>query len=336
MLENYEDLIMGRELTLEMGRITEVAALAAARWLGKGKKNDADGAAVAAMRAMFDSTRVTGTVVIGEGEMDEAPMLYIGEKVGLPGMVEVDVAVDPLEGTNLVAQGRNGAITVMAIAPKGCLLNAPDMYMEKIAVGPKAKGLVSLDATVEENVKAVAEAYNKHVADLTVVVLDRERHQPLIQKLREVGVRIRLITDGDVSPAVAVAIPTSGVDMVMGIGGAPEGVLAAAALRCLEGDFQGRLWPEDDTDLARVKEMGIEDIHKILTLDDLVRTDDVIFAASGVTDGELLKGVRFYGETATTHTVVMRGETGTLRFIETQHVLSRKPRFIRDLSMQIV
>jgi len=321
--------IIDRELAMEFGRVTEAAALASARWWGRGNKNAADNAAVSAMRAMFDTINIDGTIVIGEGEMDEAPMLYIGEKVGRGGHnVEVDIAVDPLEGTNLVAKGLTGAIAVLAAAPKGCLLHAPDMYMEKIATGPAGVGRISLDASVTENVKAVADALHKDVEDMTVVVLDRPRHQSIIDELRAIGARIKLISDGDVSPAVATAIPESGVDMVIGIGGAPEGVLAAAALRCLGGEFQGRLWPEDDHDVARAKKLGVTDLKKVLTLDDLVKGNDVIFAATGVTDGDFLKGVRYYGNVATTHTIVMRGTTGTVRFLDARHRIDKKPKYV--------
>jgi fructose-1,6-bisphosphatase II len=324
--------LMARELSLEVARVTEVAALASARWWGKGDKNAADGAAVAAMRAMFDSVNVSGMVVIGEGEMDEAPMLYIGEKVGKGNSrFEVDIAVDPLEGTNLVAKGLTGAITTLAIAPKGCLLHAPDMYMDKIAAGPKCRGKLHLDRSVAENVKAAAQALNKEVWDLTVVVLDRPRHQAIIEDLRQSGARIKLITDGDVSPAVATGFEDSGIDLMIGIGGAPEGVLAAAALRSLGGEFMGRLWPENDGERARAAEMLHGDPERLLTIEDLVKTEDVIFSASGVTDGELLKGVRFYGDFATTHTIVMRGETGTVRFLETRHRLGRKPENIQRI-----
>lgn len=325
---------MGRELTVEVARVTEVAALASARWWGKGDKMSADDAATSAMRAMFDTINVRGTVVIGEGEMDEAPMLYIGEKVGNgkgKDCMEVDIAVDPLEGTNLVAKGMTGAITTLAIAPSGCLLHAPDMYMNKIAAGPRCRGKIHLDWTVAENVRAVAAALDKDVQDVTVVVLDRPRHDAIIAELRQCGCRIRLITDGDVSPAVATAISDSGVDMMIGIGGAPEGVLAAAALRSMGGEFMGRLWPENDAERERASEMLNGDPTKLLLMEDLVKTEDVIFAASGVTDGELLKGVRFYGDVATTHTIVMRGETGTIRFLETQHRLDRKPDNIKKI-----
>jgi len=321
--------LMERELTMEFARVTEAAALASARWWGRGDKIAADDAAVTAMRSMFDTVNVDGTVVIGEGEMDEAPMLYIGERVGRgEGNVQVDIAVDPLEGTNLVAKGLTGAIAVLAVAPKGCLLHAPDMYMEKIAVGPAAVGRINLDATVSQNVREVADSLHKDVGDVTVVVLDRPRHKQIIDELRAIGARIKLITDGDVSPAVATAIPGSGVDMVLGVGGAPEGVLAAAALRCLGGEFQGRLWPENDEDVQRAHKLGVTDLKKILTLDDLVKGEDVIFAASGITDGDFLKGVRYYGNIATTHTIVMRGTTGTVRFIDAQHRVDKKPKYV--------
>lgn len=329
MYRERKESVMERELALELVRVTEAAALASARWWGRGDKNAADEAAVTAMRTLFDTVNIDGTVVIGEGEMDEAPMLYIGEKVGTGKHVQVDVAVDPLEGTNLVAKGLTGAIAVLAVAPRGCLLHAPDMYMDKIAVGPSCVGKVSLDATVTENVRAVAACLHKGIEDVTVVVLDRPRHKGIIDELRSIGARIKLITDGDVSPAVATAIPESGVDMVLGIGGAPEGVLAAAALRCMGGDFQGRLWPEDDNDILRAEKLGITDIKKILTLDDLAKGEDVIFAATGITDGDFLKGVRYYGNVATTHTIVMRGTTGTVRFIEARHRMDKKPKYYK-------
>ncbi len=315
---------MERELTLEFARVTEAAALAAARWMGRGDKNAADQAAVTAMRRVFDSIQVDGEVVIGEGEMDEAPMLYIGEKVGTGCQPRVDIAVDPLEGTNIVAKGLTGAISVLAVAAKGCLLHAPDMYMDKIAVGPRAAGKVNLDAPVEENLVAVARALGKDVSDLTVVVLDRPRHDGIVTAVRQAGARIQLISDGDVSPAVATAFPESGVDIMMGIGGAPEGVLAAAALKCLGGEMQGRLVPSDDGERSRALAMGINPVDRLLTMDDLVRGEQIIFAATGITDGSLLRGVRYHGAAAITHTVVMRGTTGTIRFIEARHRLDKK------------
>lgn len=321
---------MDRELALEFVRVTEAAALACGRWMGKGDKIAADQAAVDAMRAAFDTVNISGTVVIGEGEMDEAPMLYIGEKVGHGGY-EVDIAVDPLEGTNLVAKGLPGAIAVLAIAPRGCLLHAPDMYMEKIAVGPKAAGKIHLDAPVEENLKAVASALDRKVEDLTVVILDRPRHHDLIKKVRDAGARIKLISDGDVSPAINAAIEGTGVHMLLGIGGAPEGVIAAAALKCLGGDMQGRLWPESEAEIARARSMGIEDIRKVLTIDDLVQGDDLMFAATAITDGDLLRGVSYFGGGARTHSIVMRYKTGTVRFVDAIHKLERKKMAIRSV-----
>lgn len=316
---------MERELALEFARVTEAAALAAARWMGLGDKNAADEAAVTAMRAVFDTVHIDGVVVIGEGEMDEAPMLYIGEKVGTGDPPAVDVAVDPLEGTNLVAKGLPGAMAVVAVAPRGCLLRAPDMYMEKIAVGPKARGCISLDAPVTENLRAVAAALNKEVRDLTVVILDRPRHARIIEEIRRAGARIQLISDGDVAPAVATAFEESGIDLMIGTGGAPEGVLAAAALKALGGELQGRLVPSDPAEEERAARMGLKDPRQLLTLDDLVKTDDVIFAATGITTGSLLRGVRFTAGGAVTHTLVLRGRTGTLRLIEARHRFDKKP-----------
>lgn len=319
--------MMERELTMEFARVTEAAALASARWVGRGNKEAADDAAVQAMRSVFDTIRMSGTVVIGEGEMDEAPMLYIGERVGSGDSPELDVAVDPLEGTNIVAKGLAGAIAVVAIGKKGGLLHAPDMYMDKIAVGPQAKGKIHLDAPVHENLANVAQALGKSMDDLTVVILDRPRHYKMIQDIREIGARIRLITDGDVSPAVACGIEGTGIDVMMGVGGAPEGVLAAAALRCLGGEMQGRLWPENDADIERAKVLGIKDVNKLLTMDDLVCSDDVFFAATGITEGPLLRGVHFSAQGASTHTVVMRGKSGTVRFIEALHRFDKKPQY---------
>ncbi|WP_027415236.1 class II fructose-bisphosphatase [Aneurinibacillus terranovensis] len=320
---------MERSLTLELVRVTEGAALASARWMGRGKKEEADDAATKAMRAVFDTVPMDGTVVIGEGEMDEAPMLYIGEKLGQgTGCPQVDVAVDPLEGTNIVAKGMWNALTVLAVADKGNLLHAPDMYMEKIAVGPKAAGKVDIDAPVIDNLRAVAKANGKDVSDLVAVIMDRERHAKLIHEVREAGARIKLISDGDVAGAINSAFEHTGVDILFGIGGAPEGVIAAVALKCLGGDFQGRLVPQNEQETERCKKMGMSDPRQILRLEDLVKGDDAIFAATGVTDGELLKGVRYAGTTATTHSVVMRARTGTIRFIEGQHRLDIKPHFV--------
>lgn len=318
---------MERELTMEFARVTEAAALASARWVGRGDKEAADDAAVQAMRSVFDTVHMNGTVVIGEGEMDEAPMLYIGEKLGTGEPPEVDVAVDPLEGTNLVAKGMSGAIAVLAATKRYGLLHAPDMYMDKICVGPGAAGCIHIDAPIEENLHNLAKALDKKIEDVTVVIMDRPRHDEIISRTRACGARIRLITDGDVAPAVACAIEESGIDMTLGIGGAPEGVLAAAALRCMGGEMQARLWPEDEEDVERARALGITDVTRLLTLDDLVNTDDIFFAATGITEGPLLKGVNFTADGATTHTVVMRGKTGTVRFIEAIHKFSKKPKY---------
>lgn len=319
---------MDRELALEFARVTEAAALAAARWLGTGKKNEADNAATTAMRAVFDTIHIAGTVVIGEGEMDEAPMLYIGEQLGRGGDA-VDVAVDPLEGTNIVAKGLWNAMAVIAVSPHGTMLHAPDMYMEKIAVGPASRGKIDLEAPVEDNLRAVAKATGKDIGDVVAVLLDRPRHQELIERIRRAGARIQLIADGDVAGALHTAFPETGVDILFGSGGAPEGVLSAAALRCLGGELQGRLLPENEAQVQRCKEMGLANPDKVLRMEDLLRGDDAIFAATGVTNGELLRGVRFIGgEQATTHTLVMRASSGTVRFVETRHSLNRKPNLI--------
>lgn len=314
---------MDRSLSLEFVRVVEAAALNSAKLLGRGQKDAADGLAVDAMRQMFDTVNISGTVVIGEGEIDEAPMLYIGEKVGKGGE-EVDIAVDPIEGTNLIAKGQNGAIAVLAIAPKGCLLHAPDMYMQKICVGPRAKGVIDIDAPVKENLRRVAEKMERGIDELTVVMLDRERHYDLMRDCREAGARVRLITDGDVNPAMECCFEGSGVHMVIGSGGAPEGVLAAAALKCAGGDMQARLLPEDDAQIARCHAMGIKDVNKVLTLDDLVSGDDAIFAATAITEGNILHGIRAFGGGLRTHSVVMRYKTGTTRFVDTIHNLDRK------------
>lgn len=317
---------MERELALEIVRVTELAALASAPWMGRGDKNSADGAATSAMRAMFDSVSIRGTVVIGEGEMDEAPMLYIGEQVGSMNGPEVDIAVDPLEGTDIVAKGLNNALSVIAVAGKGNLLHAPDMYMEKLAVGPALVGILSLNDPMEITLAKAAEVLNKQVSDLTVMILDRERHESLVKTLRKVGVRIKFLSDGDVAGAMAPAFPEAGIDLYVGSGGAPEGVLAAAALKCLGGELQGRLMPADTSEYERCIEMGIKDPNKILTMDDMVGTEDVIFAATGVTPGEFLEGVRYLpDQRAETHSIVMRAKTKTIRNIRTLHYLPNKP-----------
>ncbi len=309
---------MNRQLSMEFVRVTEQAALRSGRLMGKGDKEGADQLAVDGMHAEFAKTPITGTVVIGEGEMDEAPMLYIGEKVGMGGE-EVDIAVDPLEGTNLVAKGQNGAIAVLAIAPKGCLLHAPDMYMEKLCVGPRGKGLIDIDKPVTENLAALAKGMDREISDLTVVILDRERHEKIIRECRAAGARIRLITDGDVAPAVECGIEGSGIHMVIGSGGAPEGVLAAVGLKCLGGDMQARLLPQNAEEIKRMHDMGISDPSRVLTLDDLVSGDDCIFAATAVTDCNLMRGVQYFGGGCRTQTMLLRYKTGTVRFVDTIH-----------------
>ncbi len=318
---------MERSLTMELVRVTEAAALSSARWMGRGKKNEADDAATTAMRKVFDTVPMRGTVVIGEGEMDEAPMLYIGEKLGTGYGPRVDVAVDPLEGTNIVASGGWNALSVIAVADHGCLLHAPDMYMNKIAVGPEAVGQIDINAPVIDNLKAVAKAKNKDIEDVVAIVLNRPRHEKLIAEIREAGARIKLISDGDVAGAINTAFDFTGVDILFGIGGAPEGVLAAVALKCLGGEIQGKLMPQNEEEIERCKKMGL-DVNKTLYMDDLVKGDDAIFAATGVTDGELLRGVQFKGAYGSTHSLVMRALSGTVRFIEGRHTLKNKLKFM--------
>lgn len=319
---------MERSLSMEIVRVTEAAALASARWMGRGVKDEADDAATTAMRSVFDTIPMRGTVVIGEGEMDEAPMLYIGEKLGTGDGPGVDVAVDPLEGTDIVAQGSWNALSVIAISDKGSLLHAPDMYMDKIAVGPEAVGTIDINASVIDNLKAVAKAKNKDIEDVVATVLDRPRHAKLIQEIRNSGARIKLIPAGDVAAAINTAFDDTGVDILLGSGGAPEGVLAAAALKCLGGEIQGKLLPSNNEEIARCHEMGITDLDKVFYMDDFCSGDDAIFAATGVTDGELLKGVQFKGSNATTSTIVMRAKSGTVRFIEGKHSLQKKPNLV--------
>lgn len=318
--------MMDRNLALELVRVTEAAALSCGRWVGKGDKLSADQAATEAMRRSLESIEISGTVVIGEGEMDEAPMLYIGEKVGSGNGQEVDIAVDPLEGTNICAKGLSGSIATIALAPRGGFLHAPDMYMEKIAVGPGAKGAIDINLPPAENLRRVAEAKGCHIEDLTVVILDRPRHDRMVGEIRKAGARIHLISDGDVAPAIAAAVEGSGVDLLMGIGGAPEGVLAAAALQCLGGDIQGRLVFMSNEERDRARSMGITDFDRVYHGDDMAR-GDVVFAATGVTNGDLLKGVRYFAGGAETHSIVMRSKTRTVRFIEARHCFSSKPNY---------
>ena len=308
-----------RNIAMELVRTTEAAALAAARWVGRGDKNGADGAAVSAMRMMLDTVDMDGLIVIGEGVKDEAPMLYNGERVGNGRGPQVDVAVDPLEGTRLTAQGRPGAVSVIAAAPRGALFNPLDVfYMEKIAVGAAAKGMIDISAPVEWNINQVARAKELSVEEVTVVILDRDRNTQIADEVRAAGARIRFITDGDQPAAVSAGIEGTGVDMILGIGGSTEGVIAACALKCLEGDFQGRLWARDEDQIAFARDHDLS-LDQILTIDDLVKSDDVFFAASGVTTGDLLRGVEYVAGGATSESLVMRSRSGTVRRIQTEH-----------------
>ncbi len=310
--------------TLDFVRVTEAAALAASRWMGRGERNIADGAAVEKMREALGEMEISGRIVIGEGERDEAPMLYIGEELGRGG-AEVDIAVDPVEGTNLVANGLPNSIAVMAIAERGGLLHAPDSYMMKLAVGRKAAPFVHIDASVADNLQAVANALERPINDVTVVILDRERHKGLIAAVREAGARIKLISDGDVDAAIATAVDGTGIHVAMGIGGAPEGVLAAAALKCLGGGFMGRLKPRSPEEAERARQMGFGDLDRVLTFDDLAKGERIVFVATGITDGDLLRGVTFFGNQARTHSILIHSTSGTVRMIESVHRLGARP-----------
>ena len=308
-----------RNLALELVRVTEAAAMGAARWIGRGDKESADQAAVDAMRLMLDTVAMDGVVVIGEGEKDKAPMLYNGEQVGNGSGPQVDVAVDPLEGTRLTAQGQPNAIAVIALAERGTMFfPGAAVYMDKIACGPEAARAIDIDAAPAENVRRVAEAKGVSPSAVTVVVLDRDRHESLIAELREAGAKVRLITDGDVAPALAAARGGTGVDLLMGIGGTPEGVISAAAIKCLGGAMQGKLWPRDNGERQQLVDAGY-DLDRVLTHDDLVGGDDVFVAATGVTDGALLRGVRSTADGVHTESIVMRSRSGTVRRIEAQH-----------------
>jgi fructose-1,6-bisphosphatase II len=317
---------MDRNLALEFVRVTEAAALAVGPWVGKGDEKSADRAAVESMRRAFDSIAFSGTVVIGEGERDEAPMLFIGERVGRGDGPEVEIACDPLEGTTITAMGRSEAIAVIACAGPGGFLHAPDTYMKKIAVGPKARGAIDIRRDATWNLKQVAKATGKNVEDLMVIILDRPRHQELIQEVRRAGARIRLIGDGDVSAAIAVAQDETGMDMLIGTGGAPEGVIAAAALRCLGGEIQGILEFRNDEEKNRARRMGITDFDRVYQLEDLAK-GPVMFVATGVTNGSYLQGVRYIAGGAKTHSIVMRSESGTYREIFATHRFDKKPRY---------
>jgi fructose-1,6-bisphosphatase II len=312
-----------RNLALELVRVTESAALAAARWMGRGDKNGADGAAVAAMREVLHTVSMDGVVVIGEGEKDDAPRLYNGEQIGDGTPPAVDIAVDPIDGTTLTALGRGNALAVIAMSERGTMFDpGPCFYMEKIAVGPDAAGTIDITASIGDNLQAVAKAKGESVRDLTVVILDRDRHGELISEVRAAGARVRLISDGDVYGAIATAWPDAGTDVLFGIGGTPEGVIAAAALKCMGGEIQGRLWPRDAAERAAAEAAGY-DIERVLTTDDLVQGDNCFFAATGVTDGELLRGVHFDNRGATTQSLVMRSKSGTVRLINARHRLDK-------------
>jgi len=319
---------MEHELGQEFVSVVEKAAIACAHTMGQGNRHHSDKVATEAMRAAMNHIRMEGTIVIGEGERDNAPMLYIGEKVGYgePGSPIVDIAVDPLEGTNLCATGSNNAITVLAASEKGGLLHAPDCYMEKIIVGPSCRGAIDIDAPVRQNLKAIAKRLDRSVEDLVVIVLDRPRHEDLTRQIREAGARIRLIGDGDLSAGISAAVVGTGVHAVMGIGGAPEGVLTAAALRCLNGDMQARLVIAKADQERRLQDMGVSDLNRVYSTEDLAPGRKIIFAACGVTDGALLKGVRFFGEGCRTHTLIMTFESKKVRFIDSVHI-ERRPDF---------
>lgn len=312
-----------RNLAMELVRVTEAAAMAAGRWVGKGDKNGGDGAAVDAMRQLIGTVSMRGVVVIGEGEKDEAPMLYNGETVGNGDGPECDVAVDPIDGTTLMSKGMPNALAVLAVAERGAMFDPSAVfYMEKLAVGPEAAGTVDLSAPIAENIRRVAKAKHSSVSDVTVCILDRPRHQKIVEEVREAGARIRFISDGDVAGAIAAARPTTGVDLLLGIGGTPEGIIAACAMKCLGGELQGRLWPKDDEERQKALDAG-HDLDRVLTTDDLVRGDNVFFCATGVTDGDLLRGVHYRAGGATTQSIVMRSKSGTVRMIDGYHRLTK-------------
>jgi fructose-1,6-bisphosphatase II len=310
---------IGRDLALELVRVTEAAALTAGRWMGRGEKEAADQAAVDAMRMVLNTIPMDGVVVIGEGAKDKAPMLYEGERLGCAEEPKTDIAVDPIDGTRLLSQGMPNSIATVAVAERGALFESPYVvYMEKLAVGPEAAHAIDINAPVQSNLENVAKALNRDVRDLVVVMLDRPRHAEMAEQVRAAGARIRFIMDGDVAGAVMAAMPDTGIDMLMGIGGAPEAVVAACAIRCIGGEIQCKLWPRDDAEWAAVNAAGI-DVSRVLTAEDLVRGDDVFFAATGITDGELLRGVHYFGDGATTQSVVMRSRSGTVRKVDATH-----------------
>jgi fructose-1,6-bisphosphatase II len=312
---------------MELVRVTEAAALAAGRWLGRGDKEGADQAAVDAMRIVLQSVPMSGVVVIGEGEKDEAPMLFNGERIGDGSPPPTDIAVDPIDGTSLTASGRGGALSVIAVSERNTMFDpGPCFYMEKIAVGPEAAGSIDITKSPTENLQAIAEAKHSAVKDLTVVILDRPRHTELVDEVREAGARIRLISDGDVAGAISTAWSQSGVDMLIGIGGTPEGVISAAALKCMGGEIQGRLWPKDEAERQAAEKAGY-DLNRVLKTDDLVRGDNAFFAATGISGGELLRGVRYDNRGAITQSLVMRSKSGTVRMVEARHQLTKLQSF---------
>src|SRR3954469_17632021 len=312
-----------RNLALELVRVTEAAAMAAGRWVGRGEKNGADAAAVNAMRELVSTVSMKGVVVIGEGEKDEAPMLFNGEEVGDGNGPEGDVAVDPVDGTTLTAKGMNNAISVMAVADRASMYDpSPVFYMDKLVTGPDAADYVDIEAPVEHNVQAVAKAKHCSPEDVTVVILDRPRHQELVEQIRDAGARIKFISDGDVAGAIMAVREGTGIDLLLGVGGTPEGIISACAVKCLGGTIQGRLWPKDDAERRRALDAG-HDLDRVLTTSDLVSGDNVFFVATGVTDGELLRGVRYRPGSATTHSLVMRSKSGTIRYVESSHRLSK-------------
>jgi fructose-1,6-bisphosphatase II len=316
-----------RNLALELVRVTEAAAMAASRWVGRGDKEGADGAAVDAMRTVLASVSMDGIVVIGEGEKDEAPMLFNGERVGDGSQPQTDIAVDPVDGTTLTSLGLGNAIAVIAVSERGSMFNpGPCVYMEKIAVGPECRGVIDVNASVTDNLHAVAKAKGESVRDLTAVILDRDRHKDIIAEVREAGARIRLIRDGDIIGAISTAIPESGGDILIGIGGTPEGVIAAAALKCMGGEIQGKLWPRNDDERAAAIAAGY-DLSQVLFTDDLVQGDDAFFAVTGITDGEVLRGVHYDRHGATTESLVMRSRSGTVRRVEARHRLDKLAEF---------
>ncbi|MEV1242496.1 class II fructose-bisphosphatase [Nonomuraea sp. NPDC052129] len=312
-----------RNLALELVRVTEAAAMAAARWVGRGDKNGADGAAVNAMRQLINTVSMNGVVVIGEGEKDHAPMLFNGERVGDGSGADCDVAVDPIDGTRLTALGMPDAVSVIAVSERGSMYDPSAVfYMEKLVTGPDAADVVDIEAPVATNIQAVARAKGCSASDVTVVVLDRPRHEQMVKEIRETGARIKFIVDGDVAGAIMAARADTGIDLMLGIGGTPEGIVAACALKCLGGVIQGKLWPRDDAERRKALDAG-HDLGQVLTTNDLVRSEDVFFAATGITQGELMQGVRFRGGVALTHSLVMRGRSGTIRKVDSEHQLTK-------------